>query len=141
MSRPKARRWSGDGHGVDVVDASEPELQQRWLALARRELPTRARAERWPLRLDHCFMRVVLDEVCDGRWYDHVAGRPAYRHLGPERLRAAVALAERLASEPPDAAEALLRELDAASLRRRGKRATSAGDGQLSSSARSTQRP
>lgn len=104
-----------------MPDPGEEPLERRWLALTRDELPARARAERWPLRLDHCFMRVVLDEVCDGRWYDHVAGRPAYRHLGPERLRAAVALAERLAAEPPDAAEALLEELDAASLRRRGK--------------------
>ena len=97
-------------------------LQERWLALTREELPARARAERWPLHLDHCFMRVLLDEACDGRWYDHVEGRPAYRHLGPERLARAVALGERLAAEPADAAEALLLELDDASLRRRGKR-------------------
>lgn len=63
---------------------------------------------------------MVLDAVCGGRWYDHVAGRPAYRHLGPGRLAAAVALAERLATEP--AALSLLTELDAQSLRWRGKR-------------------
>jgi hypothetical protein len=61
-----------------------------------------------------------LDAVCGGRWYDHVAGRPAYRHLGAERLAAAVALAERLATDPE--AASLLDELDAQSLRWRGKR-------------------
>lgn len=95
-------------------------LQQRWLALTRDELPARARAERWHLRLDHCFQRVLLDAACGGRWYDHVAGRPAFRHAGEERLRAAVALGERLAHE--DDAAALLHELDAQSLAWRGKR-------------------
>jgi hypothetical protein len=94
-------------------------LQERWLHLTKEVLPARAAAEEWALRADHCFQRVVLDAVCGGRWYDHVAGRPAYRHLDPDRLAAAVALAERLATEP--AAAGLLDELDAQSLRWRGK--------------------
>ena len=94
-------------------------LQARWLALTKERLPARARAERWPLREDHCFQRVLLDAVCGGRWYDHVPARPAYRHLDPERLGDAVALAERLATEPD--AVVLLRELDAQSLVWRGK--------------------
>ena len=93
--------------------------QTRWLALTKEQLPARARAERWPLRDDHCFQRVLLDAACGGRWYDHVPARPAYRHLDPERLGNAVALAERLAAEPD--AVVLLRELDAQSLRWRGK--------------------
>jgi hypothetical protein len=95
-------------------------LQARWLALTTEQLPTRARAERWPLREDHCFQRVLLDAACGGRWYDHVAGRPAYRHLDDERLGQAVALGERLAAEPD--AVTLLRDLDAQSLAWRGKR-------------------
>jgi proline racemase len=95
------------------------ELEGRWLRLTRADLPARARAERWPLRDDHCFQRVLLDAACGGRWYDAVAGRPAYRHLDEPRLAAAVALAERLAADP-DAAT-LLRRLNADSLRWRGK--------------------
>jgi hypothetical protein len=95
-------------------------LRARWLVLTKDRLPSRARAERWPLREDHCFQRVLLDAACGGRWYDHVPGRPAYRHLDADRLGHAVALAERLAVEP-DAAT-LLRELDARSLAWRGKR-------------------
>lgn len=95
------------------------ELRERWLVLTRRDLPARAAAERWPLRADHCFQRVLLDEVCQGRWYDHVAGRPAYLHLDQDRLSTAVSLAERLATDV-DGRE-LLERLDARSLRWRGK--------------------
>ncbi len=95
----------------------EDALRRRWLVLTRQRLPERARAERWPLRLDHCFQRVLLDQVCGGRWYDHVAGRPAYRHLRTPRLAAAVELGERLERE----GEPLLRRLDEDSLRWRGK--------------------
>ena len=95
-------------------------LQARWLALTKERLPARARAERWPLREDHCFQRVLLDAVCGGRWYDHVPARPAYRHLDVDRLARAVGLAERLATEPD--AVTLLRELDAQSLAWRGKK-------------------
>lgn len=97
----------------------DEDLQERWLTLTRRDLPARARAERWPLRADHCFQRVILDAVCGGRWYDSVPGRPAYRHLGHDRLTAATALAERLATAP-DAAT-LLRQLNTRSLAYRGK--------------------
>ncbi len=93
-------------------------LRAAWLVLTRERLPARARAQDWPLRLDHCFQRVLLDQVCGGRWYDHVEGRPAYRHLDPERLEAAVALGERLLRE----GEPLLARLDEDSLRWRGKR-------------------
>ena len=102
---------------------SEPdaaELRSRWLALTKEQLPARARQQRWPLREDHCFQRVLLDAACGGRWYDHVPARPAYRHLDPDRLARAVALAERLATEPD--ALALLRALNEQSLRWRGKR-------------------
>ena len=98
--------------------ASIEALRARWLAVTKEDLPARARQERWPLRHDHCFQRVVLDTVCGGRWYDHVE-RPAYRNLDPARLTEAVALAERLAVDPD--AEPLLRELNARSLAWRGK--------------------
>lgn len=77
-------------------------LERRWLSLIRDTLPGLAAARRWPVRHDHCFARILLDQVCGGRWYDHVSARPAYRHLPDERLRAAVALAETVASGAAD---------------------------------------
>jgi hypothetical protein len=95
------------------------ELRHRWLTVTREDLPGRAAQERWPLRADHCFQRILLDAACGGRWYDHVAGRPAYRHLDEERLAQAVSLGERLVADP-DGLE-LLERLDEQSLRWRGK--------------------
>jgi hypothetical protein len=48
----------------------------------------------WPIRLDHCFQRVLLDHAFGGAWYDHVAGRPAYRAAAADALARAVALGE-----------------------------------------------
>ena len=107
------------------LDATVEGLRARWLTVTKQELPARARRERWPLRNDHCFQRVVLDAVCGGRWYGHVE-RPAYRNLDPTRLTEAVALAERLATEPEPEAAVLLRELNAQSLAWRGKRGPAA---------------
>ena len=115
MSQPAASSGT-DPDGPAAVER----LRSRWLSLTQEQLPARARAQRWPLREDHCFQRVLLDAACGGRWYDHVPARPAYRHLDPDRLARAVALAERLATEPD--AVVLLRELDARSLSWRGKK-------------------
>ena len=94
-------------------------LLARYRALVLDELPRRARAERWVVTADHCFGRIVLDHAVGGRWYDVLDRRrsPAFAQLDDERLAAAVALAERIATE----GDPLLRELDARSLAWRGK--------------------
>jgi hypothetical protein len=93
-------------------------LEERWLRLTREVLPGLAAGRGWPVRLDHCFQRILLDHAVGGRWYDRVAGRPAYRHLDLERLATAVALGEAVAAGTAD-----LPALNAQSLRWRGKRA------------------
>jgi hypothetical protein len=69
-------------------------LEARWLHLTRTALPAVAVERGWPVRLDHCFQRILLDAACGGRWYDQVAGRPAYRCCDPAILARAVALGE-----------------------------------------------
>ena len=93
------------------------QLEAEWLHLTRKTLPARAR-ERvdWPVRLDHCFQRILLDHATGGCWYDHIAGRPAYRHCSPEVLTRAVALGRAVA-----AGEADLDVLNRQSLAWRGK--------------------
>ncbi len=71
----------------------------RWLDLTRRVLPGMAGAARWPIRLDHCFMRVCLDHAIGQPWHERVR-RPAIRHLSDEELQRAVAVAERIAANP-----------------------------------------
>ena len=77
-----------------VVLGEREALEARWLDLTRRVLPSLAAERRWPIRHDHCFQRVLLDTVFGGCWYDHVAGRPAYRAIDIAQLRRAVRLAE-----------------------------------------------
>ena len=60
-------------------------------------LPAAARSHpEWPIRLDHCFGRVVLDAVY-GRPWREVLRPPAWRSMDAQALREAVALAERIA--------------------------------------------
>lgn len=75
------------------------QLLARWLDLTRRVLPGMASAEGWPIRLDHCFMRVCLDHALGQPWHQRVR-RPAFRHLRDDELRGAVAVAERIAADP-----------------------------------------
>lgn len=79
-----------------------PTLQTRWLHLTRTVLPALAADRCWPVSADHCFQRILLDHAVGGRWYDHVAGRPAYRCLDDEALGRAVATAEALAAGEGD---------------------------------------
>lgn len=70
-----------------------------WLDLTRRVLPGMAAEQRWPISLDHCFMRVCLDHAIGRPWHLAVA-RPAIRHLTDDQLQAAIAIAERIAAGP-----------------------------------------
>ena len=93
------------------------QLEAEWLTLTRQTLPALADERRWPVSADHCFMRILLDAVHGGRWDREVQGRPAYKHIGMEKLVAAVALAERVVAKEAD-----LWVLNAKSLAWRGNR-------------------
>ena len=98
---------------MDRADA-----EQEYLRLVKEQLPAAARQERWVLRFDHCFGRVLLDHAVGGCWYDALdRRRPAYRQLSDAQLAGAVALGERLLQE----GDPLLHDLDAQSLAWRGK--------------------
>ena len=95
-------------------------LLTEYRRLVREELPAAARKNGWPLRLDHCFARVILDALFDGCWYEHLdrhCKRSAESQLDARQLRRAVALARGMLHG--GAGE--VRRLDAQSLRWRGK--------------------
>ena len=93
------------------------QLVTRYRALMR-ELPARARRERWVLRDDHCFGRVLLDDAVGACWYDVLdRRRTAFLQLTDEQLAGAVALGERLLVE----GDPLPRRLDERSLDWRGR--------------------
>lgn len=102
--------------GDDTCDLSE--LRARYDELVHERLPETAQGgENWPVHLDHCFGRIVLDNLFGDEWYDHVDGRPAYEHLSPDELAGAVEIAERMHEEGP----AVVRKLNRNSLRWRGE--------------------
>lgn len=92
-------------------------IETDWLTLTRVTLPSLASERGWLVRADHCFQRILLDHAVGGRWYDHVEGRPAYRHLDDARLARAIALGHAVLAGDAD-----LPALDRQSLAWRGKR-------------------
>jgi methylated-DNA-[protein]-cysteine S-methyltransferase len=98
-------------------------LRQQWTMLYSQTLPKLARARdpvqrKWPVTLDHCFARIILDNtIGDGRQqWDKVIQKPAIRNMNEQQLRNAIALAERV-----QAGDADLCYLDEMSLRCRAK--------------------
>ena len=66
------------------------ELQDRYLELMRHSLPAIARSKGWRLKEDHCFMRVILDQLFQDCWYHHLDRRlSAYKQLNDRQLRRA----------------------------------------------------
>ena len=86
----------------------------------RRDLPAAAADHPdWPIRLDHCFARVILDEVCGCPWRERIAA-PAWRNLSPADLDAALALADAILDGRADVGALNLRSLDRRRLSRAG---------------------
>lgn len=108
------RLEASDDIGTDV----RQHLIDTYLNLTRDVLPALAHTERrdWPVRNDHCFQRIVLDNICGGVWYAHLQ-RPAYKHLTQDQARRAVALSRDIADGKVD-----LHRLNDKSLAWRGKR-------------------
>ncbi|WP_271078221.1 GCN5-related N-acetyltransferase [Aurantiacibacter sp. MUD61] len=90
-------------------------LEQRWFALTREQMPAAAPEKDWPVRFDHCFQRILLDNACGQPWREVIAA-PAYRNADRKLLEQAIALGERALAGDED-----LTELNRTSLRLRGK--------------------
>ena len=100
-------------------------LRVEYLRLVRVALPAAAATADppWPIRLDHCFMRVVLDALFGRPWRDVLDDRtPAYRQLSAAQLSAAIDLARSMLSDPTGGR---VRALNDVSLR--GRTAVSGG--------------
>ena len=98
-------------------------LQETWIELYSKTLPSLARARdvaqpAWPVTLDHCFARIILDNtVGEGQeQWDKRLKRPAVRNMSQEQLLKAIILAERIRDSKED-----LVALDLQSLEARGK--------------------
>ncbi|KWV93279.1 hypothetical protein [Erythrobacter sp. YT30] len=96
-------------------DNERDALTERWFALTRQTLPSLAKERDWPVDLDHCFMRILLDNAFGGAWREFV-DPPAYRNAPLDILKRAMEIGEEIA-----ACEADIWELNRRSLKWRGK--------------------
>ncbi|GME22194.1 Methylated-DNA--protein-cysteine methyltransferase [Neofusicoccum parvum] len=105
-----------------TVPARLSDLQEQWSTLYKQELPRLAKARdkaqpKWPVHLDHCFARIILDNAVgkDKPWMDRVSA-PATRNMSAAQLQAALDLGHSIT-----AGTANLDELNQRSLSLRGK--------------------
>lgn len=110
-------------------------LREEWKTLYCQTLPSLARAKdaaqaEWPVALDHCFARIILDNTVGKgvEQWDKVIPKPAVRHMTAEQLTNAIELGEKIKS-----GEMNLCELDQISLLCRGKNESKYGTKQIES--------
>ena len=82
-------------------------------------LPSIAVKRGLPVIKNHCFQRIVLDNLFCGCWYDFLdKGKvPAYKQLSLEQLQAAIVIAQSLSDSPIEH----IQELNAKSLQWRAE--------------------
>ncbi|WP_310412536.1 hypothetical protein [Chamaesiphon sp. OTE_8_metabat_110] len=78
------------------------ELRARYLELINDILPSISIARGFPVHLNHCFGRIVLDNLFQGCWYNYLTvGRvAAYKQLDLAQLQQAVNIAQSLVDLP-----------------------------------------
>ena len=98
------------------------DLRATWTTLYKHTLPSLAISkspvqERWPVHIDHCFARIILDTVVgqDAPWTTKLKA-PAWKNMSVEQLRTAIDVGQNIAR-----GKISLAELDDRSLVLRGK--------------------
>lgn len=98
-------------------------LQSQWSLLYAKTLPALARAKdpvqpKWPVALDHCFARIILDNTIGQgkKQWDYIIKRPAVRNMGAAQLKEAIEMGKKIQNGQVD-----LVQLDQQSLEARGK--------------------
>ena len=93
------------------------DIISRYMVLTKEIMPQIARGPsvKWPVCNDHCFQRIVLDNVCGGPWFAHLP-KPAYKNLSRDQAVRAVQLCEDIIANRVD-----LYDLNRKSLTWRGK--------------------
>lgn len=98
-------------------------LLARYTSLIDKDLPRAATSRsdaqpRWPVHLNHCFGRIILDNICARPWRE-VIEPPAVRNMTPGQLEQAVQVGEGILSGKVD-----LERLNRESLQMRAKSRT-----------------
>jgi len=77
-------------------------LRTKYLELTNQVLPKLALQRQLPVRYNHCFQRIVLDNLFGCCWYEVLNRQngPAYKQLTEEQLEQAIAIAEAMLAQP-----------------------------------------
>lgn len=103
--------------------AAMDELRDRWSHLYKEHLPALAKARdeaqpKWPVYLDHCFARIILDNaIGKNKPWMEVLKQPAVNNMNESQLQDAIKLGEQIAT-----GEADLVAMNQKSLQLRGKK-------------------
>jgi hypothetical protein len=95
------------------------QLRNQYLELTNQVLPKLANFRKFPVRYNHCFQRIILDNLFGRCWYEVLERdrEPAYKQLSEYQLEQAIALANSIITQP----DSYLKQLNQNSLRWRGK--------------------
>lgn len=86
------------------MSQSLAQLREEYLSLINKQLPTQAKQGGFPVRFNHCFARIVLDNLFENCWYQHLSRQEAaYKQLSEAQLKAAIALAQSMLNSPETA--------------------------------------
>jgi len=75
------------------------ELRSKYIHVTSKILPNLAREKNWVIRQDHCFQRVILDNIFGDIWYKYLdkdGEKPAYQQLDHDELEEALELANKM---------------------------------------------
>ena len=95
------------------------QLRAKYLKLINQDLPALAKKRDFPVRFNHCFARIILDNLFERCWYEALDRKrgAAYKQLSETELEKAVAIAESIIDNP----DSYVRQLNQNSLRWRNK--------------------
>ncbi len=95
------------------------QLRHQYLELTNQALPKLALSRNFPIRYNHCFQRIILDNLFGCCWYKVLERQqePAYKQLTEEQLEQAIVLANQIIAQP----DPYLQQLNQNSLSWRGK--------------------
>lgn len=95
------------------------QLRIRYLKLVNQELPTLAKQRQFPVKFNHCFARIILDNLFGCCWYEAIDRQKgaAYKQLSIEQLQEAIEIAEAIIDRP----DSYIQQLNLNSLRWRNQ--------------------
>lgn len=82
------------------MEPTRDALKARLLRIAREDFPAAARAGKYPIRLDHCLLRVVYDHLFGAQWQTVLNRKqPAIHQLSVAQLQRAIEIAEAVTAD------------------------------------------